>query len=120
VSNPKNPTAGGSGGKRGHSNMEHWGYTAEVKEAARTRRRQDDVREAQLEPGGNPDYSVRIYCHDSWRNGKCAHSPSHPHVLPRSFASIRAANDHGSKEVAAAEDQTIEWEVLDSSGEPVC
>jgi hypothetical protein len=25
---------GGSGGKRGHSNMEHWAYTSEVKDAA--------------------------------------------------------------------------------------
>lgn len=36
------PTEGGSGGKRGHSNMEHWGYTAEVKESTRRRRRAED------------------------------------------------------------------------------
>lgn len=30
---------GGSGGKRGHSNMEHWQPTAEVKEEARKARR---------------------------------------------------------------------------------
>lgn len=41
---PKGPTEGGSGGKRGHSNMEHWGYTGEVKDAARKRRRVDDKR----------------------------------------------------------------------------
>ena len=41
---PKGPTEGGSGGKRGHSNMEHWGYTDEVKHAARKRRRVDDKR----------------------------------------------------------------------------
>ena len=39
---PKGPTEGGSGGKRGHSNMEHWGYTEEVKEAAKRRRRIED------------------------------------------------------------------------------
>lgn len=33
---------GGSGGKLGHSNMEHWAYTYEIKDAARTRRRIDD------------------------------------------------------------------------------
>lgn len=38
----KGPTEGGSGGKRGHSNMEHWGYTDEVKDAARMRRRLED------------------------------------------------------------------------------
>jgi hypothetical protein len=39
---PKGPTEGGSGGKRGHSGMEHWGYTEEVKQAARKRRRLQD------------------------------------------------------------------------------
>jgi len=41
MGNPKGPSEGGSGGKRGHSNMEHWGYTDEVKRAARKRRRLD-------------------------------------------------------------------------------
>lgn len=35
------PSEGGSGGKRGHSNMEHWFFTEEIKDAARVRRRQD-------------------------------------------------------------------------------
>ena len=35
----KGPTEGGSGGRRGHSNMEHWGFTEEVKFAAKKRRR---------------------------------------------------------------------------------
>jgi hypothetical protein len=30
---------GGQGGKRGHSNMDHWVFTEEIKEAARIRRR---------------------------------------------------------------------------------
>lgn len=38
----KGPSEGGSGGKRGHRNMEHWGFNDEVKEAARSRRRLDD------------------------------------------------------------------------------
>ena len=38
----KTPSEGGSGGRRGHSNMEHWTETEELKEAARIRRRQDD------------------------------------------------------------------------------
>lgn len=41
----KGPTEGGSGGRRGHSNMEHWGFTDEVKEAARRRRRLEDKSE---------------------------------------------------------------------------
>jgi hypothetical protein len=31
----------GQGGKRGHSNMDHWVYNDEVKEAARKQRRLD-------------------------------------------------------------------------------
>lgn len=31
---------GGQGGKRGHSNMEHWEHTEEIKLAAKKRRRQ--------------------------------------------------------------------------------
>jgi hypothetical protein len=42
MGHPRGPTEGGSGGKRGHSNMEHWGYTAEVKRTARMRRRLND------------------------------------------------------------------------------
>ena len=30
---------GGQGGKRGHSNMDHWVFTEEIKEASRKRRR---------------------------------------------------------------------------------
>lgn len=35
----KGPAEGGSGGKRGHSNMEHWVYSHEVKQASKKRRR---------------------------------------------------------------------------------
>lgn len=35
----KGPAEGGSGGKRGHSNMEHWVYSHEVKHASKKRRR---------------------------------------------------------------------------------
>lgn len=43
----KLPSEGGSGGARGHSNMEHWVHTAEIKDGARTRRRRDDRDAAQ-------------------------------------------------------------------------
>ena len=39
------PTEGGSGGKRGHSNMEHWATTEEIKSSARVRRRNDAKKE---------------------------------------------------------------------------
>jgi hypothetical protein len=38
----KIPSEGGSGGKRGHSNMEHWFTTAEIKDAAGRQRRLTD------------------------------------------------------------------------------
>jgi hypothetical protein len=43
----KVPTEGGSGGKRGHSGMEHWAQTAEIKDAARIQRRIADRNESQ-------------------------------------------------------------------------
>lgn len=37
-------TEGGSGGKKGHSNMAHWDRTEEIKERTkRLRRRQDKI-----------------------------------------------------------------------------
>jgi len=36
---PKLKTEAGQGGRRGHSNMNHWYYTEEIKEGARKRRR---------------------------------------------------------------------------------
>ena len=37
-------TEGGSDGKRGHSNMEHWCYTEEIKTASRKLRRHESKR----------------------------------------------------------------------------
>jgi hypothetical protein len=48
---PKGPAEGGSGGKRGPSGVEHWGYTDEVKDAAKRRRRIED-KEAMKEESG--------------------------------------------------------------------
>lgn len=39
---PRIRSEGGSGGRKGHSNMSHRDKTAEVKAMARKRRRQDD------------------------------------------------------------------------------
>jgi hypothetical protein len=35
----RNKVEGGSGGKRGHSNMAHWDYTEEIKKRSRKARR---------------------------------------------------------------------------------
>lgn len=42
MANIKGKTEGGSGGKRGHSNMNHWVKTEEIKDGARRQRRQED------------------------------------------------------------------------------
>ena len=44
MGNYKCPTEGGSGGKRGHSSMEHWTKTEEIKDSTKIRRRQEDRR----------------------------------------------------------------------------
>ena len=54
----KIPSEGGSGGKRGHSAMEHWAFTAEIKDAARIRRRAKD-REAVKEGKEDADRPPR-------------------------------------------------------------
>jgi hypothetical protein len=44
MSTLKGKTEGGSGGKRGHSNMTHWAYTEEIKESSNINRRNDSKR----------------------------------------------------------------------------
>ena len=51
MSTMKGPTEGGSGGKRGHSNMEHWEYTEELKESSKVRRRNNAKKEIRDEIG---------------------------------------------------------------------
>lgn len=53
----KHPTEGGSGGKRGHSNMEHSGTTEEHKDHSRRRRRLEARRitdQARFEANAKP------------------------------------------------------------------
>ena len=45
MSTDKGPTEGGSGGKRGHSNMDHWVTTEEIKESTKKHRRLNDKKE---------------------------------------------------------------------------
>ena len=40
----KGKIEGGSGGKRGHSNMCHWQPTEEIKDRSRKMRRRNDIR----------------------------------------------------------------------------
>jgi len=43
----KGPTEGGSGGKRGHSGMEHWTDTEVLKDSSRKHRRKEDRKESE-------------------------------------------------------------------------
>ncbi len=65
-------------------------------------------------------YLVRVYCHKSWEAGTCDHSPPHPYTLPEKFDSIRAANDCGDELVGVPNQDDIEWEVIDETGEVIC
>jgi len=42
MGNYKSPTKGRSGRKRGHSNMEHWIKTEELKKSSKAQRRKED------------------------------------------------------------------------------
>ncbi|NOY67001.1 MAG: hypothetical protein GXP13_06290 [Gammaproteobacteria bacterium] len=55
MANYKGPTEGGSGGKRGHSSMEHWTYSDELKESSRKRRRAQDKEEVDQEVGNSDE-----------------------------------------------------------------
>lgn len=48
-------TEGGQGGRRGHSNMDHWGTTAEIKDATRGRRRREGKADVTRALGNNDD-----------------------------------------------------------------
>lgn len=49
MGNYKGPSEGGSGGKRGHSNMEHWTFTEELKESSKKSRRLNSKKEIRKE-----------------------------------------------------------------------
>lgn len=59
----KVPSEGGSGGKRGHSGMEHRVYSDEIKQAARHQRRNGDRQSVQqgLDDTIDRDQSIRAH-----------------------------------------------------------
>ncbi|PJA31432.1 MAG: hypothetical protein CO187_09440 [Zetaproteobacteria bacterium CG_4_9_14_3_um_filter_53_7] len=57
----KGSTEGGSGGKRGHSNMEHWQRTEEIKRSSRVKRRNHGKQEiAQAAAEAQSEDSMRL------------------------------------------------------------
>lgn len=59
-------TEGGSGGKRGHSNMEHWERTENVKNGSRKARRMQDkaVIEDELRPLSSSQFMAVLRASD--------------------------------------------------------
>jgi len=53
----KGKSEGGSGGKKGHSNMNHWTLTEEVKEDSRFIRRRDDKLQSEI---GKKEYNDNV------------------------------------------------------------
>lgn len=47
----------GQGGKRGHSNMDHWEFNEEIKEAARKRRRLEAKEQISLGLTESPEFA---------------------------------------------------------------
>ena len=94
MANPKGPSEGGSGGKRGHSGMEHWGYTAEVKDAARIQRRHD-ARTAEREEviEATPQQSVFLVQH-SYERSECG---SEEVKLIGAYSRLAGASSGGSE-----------------------
>ena len=62
MANYKGPAKGGSGGKRGHSGMEHWVTTEEIKESSKVTRRKDDL----LYSSEGIDEATRKYLTTYW------------------------------------------------------
>jgi putative addiction module component (TIGR02574 family) len=60
---------GGSGGRRGHSNMEHWAYTDEIKTAARSQRRIEDKRAVREPVGEGPSSELPHMSSDLLESG---------------------------------------------------
>lgn len=58
----KGKTEGGSGGKRGHSNMTHWTGTEEIKEFSKKARRRNDREVAR-------EFKTRLSDADSYDEG---------------------------------------------------
>jgi hypothetical protein len=70
MANIKGKTDGGSGGKRGHSNMEHWMHTDEIKEAAKKARRLENKAVIAAEIGEhkiNPEPYLCPQCGADWQ-----------------------------------------------------
>jgi hypothetical protein len=94
----KIPSEGGSGGKRGHSNMEHWSTTAEIKEAAGRQRRLIDKRaERALKDIDPPEFVVAEASAITGRGVAALFEGDPPAVLPLGPRAVRVVTPHGKR-----------------------
>ncbi len=94
----KIPSEGGSGGKRGHSGMEHWFTTAEIKDAARRQRR---VTDNQLEHEARrldpPEFVVAVVVAIAGRGVAALFEGDPPAVLPLGPRPVRVVTPDGKR-----------------------
>lgn len=87
----KGKSEGGSGGKRGHSNMDHWVTTAELKDASRKRRRLD-AKDVITEQGVDELTSHRDYCRSCKGNWGVPDGAATPELRERVATVARAGS----------------------------
>jgi hypothetical protein len=94
----KIPSEGGSGGKRGHSGMEHWFTTAEIKDAARRQRRLTDKQLAdeakRIDP---PGFIVADVVAITGRGVVALFKGDPPAILPLGLRPVRVVTPNGKR-----------------------
>jgi len=94
----KIPSEGGSGGKRGHSGMEHWFTTGEIKDAAKRQRRLTDKQLAQeakhIDP---PEFVVSDVVAINGRGVTALFKGDPPVVLPLGLRPVRVVTPNGKR-----------------------
>jgi hypothetical protein len=104
----KIPSEGGSGGRRGHSGMDHWFTTAEIKDAARRQRRLSDKQlENEAKRIDPPEFVVADVVAITGRGVAALFEGDPPAVIPLGPRPVRVVtpdgkriNTHASMEVA--------------------
>ena len=73
MANYKGPTEGGSGGKRGHSSMEHWTFTEELKDSSKVQRRIDSKSLSKQAISAQDEQSLCDECGSTFTPSKSAY-----------------------------------------------
>jgi glycine/D-amino acid oxidase-like deaminating enzyme len=94
----KIPSEGGSGGKRGHSGMEHWLTTEEIKDAARRQRRLTDKQlEHEARRIDPPEFVVAEAVAIAGRGVAALFEGDPPALLPLGTRAVRVVTPDGKR-----------------------